>query len=74
MKKLIGILILSFVFVSCENKPPSQYDEINAELEQTQGLGTQIVKVRGCEYIKSHVYLGRVFTHCGDCNNPIHNK
>jgi hypothetical protein len=59
MKKLLCVLVIAIAFTSCQN------DNVIID-------GTEIKKVRGCEYIKSHVYLGSVYTHCGDCNNPIH--
>jgi hypothetical protein len=46
---------------------PTNYDTLNEDLS-----GAEMVKVRGCEYIRSHVYLGSVYTHCGDCNNSQH--
>ena len=69
MKKLISILILSFALASCETPKHSEESVLNDLIG-----GGQMVKVRGCEYIKSHVYLGSVYTHCGDCSNPIHKK
>ena len=45
----------------------TNYDTLKEDLS-----GAEMVKVRGCEYIRSHVYLGSVYTHCGDCNNPQH--
>ena len=63
MKTRILILLALVTFASC-NEP------VNAD--GVEGLDSEIVKIRGCEYIKSHVYLGRVYTHLGDCRNPIH--
>lgn len=31
-----------------------------------------IVTIDQCEYIKTHVYSGEVYTHKGNCKNPIH--
>ena len=67
MKKLISILILSIGFASCQESKPEEEIEVTSTIS-----GGEIVKMRGCEYIKSHVYLGCVYTHCGDCNNLIH--
>lgn len=32
----------------------------------------EIVTIRNCEYIKSHVYGGDVYIHAADCKNLIH--
>jgi len=69
MKTVITILLGAILFASCETKPQSEYDTLNEFM-----TGGEMIRVRGCEYIKSHVYLGSVYTHAGDCNNPIHKK
>ena len=61
------VLVVSTMLMSCGAHEPTDYDRLKEDLS-----GAQMVKVRGCEYIKSHVYLGSVYTHCGDCNNPQH--
>ena len=35
-------------------------------------LEFEIIKVDGCQYITTVVLDDRLFTHKGDCNNPIH--
>jgi len=67
MKKVISFLVISIILLSCENPSKTEYQAINKDL----GVD-QMVRVRGCEYIKSHVYLGSVYTHAGDCDNSIH--
>ena len=34
--------------------------------------GAAIVRVRGCEYVCTGVSGGIVYTHAGDCDNPVH--
>lgn len=67
MKKAITVLMLSTFLLSCEDRMPEEQIEVTSTMS-----GGEIVKIRKCEYIKSHVYLGWVYTHTGDCNNPIH--
>ena len=72
MKNLI-LLASIILFISCNNK------QNNKQVQKTKETSVveldrlnEIVRVRNCEYIKSRVYSGYVYTHCGDCNNPIH--
>ena len=58
-----NVIIIILLFASCENAKKNLY-EIDSYAE--------IVKVRNCEYIKSHVYGGDVYIHCADCKNPQH--
>lgn len=68
MSKVLSLaLAISTLLMSCGNQQPTEYEKLKEDLS-----GAQLVKVRGCEYIKSHVYLGSVYTHCGDCKNPAH--
>jgi len=61
------VLIALVVLMSCGAHKPTEYEKLKEDLS-----GAEMVRVRGCEYIRSHVYLGSVYTHCGDCNNPQH--
>lgn len=68
MKYLLFLLLLT----ACETHPLAEQT-----LQKTVfnvGVYGEIVKIRDCEYIESSVYAGRVYTHCGDCTNPIHQK
>ena len=70
MIKVLSIaLAIVTTLMSCEDHKPTEYDKLKEDLS-----GVQMVRVRGCEYIRSHVYLGSVYTHCGDCNNPQHKR
>lgn len=69
MKYLLFLLLLT----ACEMHPLAE--QTPAKLVSTVGMyGGNIVKIRNCDYIVSHVYAGYVYTHCGDCTNPIHQK
>lgn len=37
-------------------------------------FGTQlkVINIEGCEYFFTEYSTGAIFTHKGDCNNPIH--
>ena len=67
MIKILSLALVIVMLMSCEAHKPTNYDTLKEDLS-----GAEVVKVRGCEYIRSHVYLGSVYTHCGDCNNPQH--
>lgn len=59
------------LLAACDQPPVKQTAE---ETLSEVGMYGNIVKVRNCEYIKASVYSGYVYTHCGDCTNPIHQK
>ena len=67
MIKILSTVLVLIMLMSCETHKSTNYDTLKEDLS-----GAEMVKVRGCEYIRSHVYLGSVYTHCGDCNNPQH--
>ena len=67
MVKILSLALVIVMLMSCEAHKSTNYDTLKEDLS-----GVEMVKVRGCEYIRSHVYLGSVYTHCGDCNNPQH--
>ena len=67
MVKILSLALVIVMLMSCETHKSTNYDTLKEDLS-----GAEMVKVRGCEYIRSHVYLGSVYTHCGDCNNPQH--
>ena len=67
IKVVSVVLVVSTVLMSCGAPKPTDYDKLKEDL-----TGAEVVKVRGCEYIRSHVYLGSVYTHCGDCHNLQH--
>jgi hypothetical protein len=67
MVKILSLALVIVMLMSCEAHKSTNYDTLKEDLS-----GAEMVKVRGCEYIRSHVYLGSVYTHCGDCNNPQH--
>ena len=67
MVKILSLALVIVMLMSCEDHKSTNYDTLKEDLS-----GAEMVKVRGCEYIRSHVYLGSVYTHCGDCNNPQH--
>lgn len=66
MKQSIAFLTIIFL-ISCEQSG-SDINKIEIETD------AKIVKIRDCEYIKSHVHHGEVFIHCADCKNLIHLK
>jgi len=68
MKKLLFILSLLFMIYGCGNNDPA----IKVIYKQDLSSWGTIVNIRGCDYIKSGVHGGAVYTHCGDCPNPIH--
>lgn len=64
------VIFVLLVLSSCNvgNTIPT----VNTNYKQDiNGWGT-IVQIRGCDYIKSAVHGGYVYTHCGDCPNSIH--
>lgn len=77
---LVFIYLMALLSLSgCSSSPTSSNFKPNASpIEPIIGSNApkmydaNIVKVRNCEYIISHVYYGTVYTHCGDCSNPDH--
>lgn len=63
MKKL---LIAALMIAGCE-----QHSQTITVSEQPHGM-THITKIRDCEYIYNDWNSPIVYTHCGDCSNPIH--
>lgn len=65
----ISLLIFSALLLSgCDPDPPI-----------TSKSGAVVfVRIEGCEYLKNEFVMtsgyGVVYTHKGNCNNPIHSK
>jgi hypothetical protein len=68
MKKIF-IAIMLITLVSCE-----QEIENSKQTSTTFGHPTplQIVEIDNCQYLFGDWGYQSVFTHKGDCNNPIH--
>lgn len=60
------ICVFSFILItSCGN----------AESPKDPGIEVEVRKIGNCEYIDNRTYFGyHVYTHKGDCKNPIHYK
>jgi hypothetical protein len=56
---LVGVMMLC----GCDNEP-SKEGEI--------AHGVRTVTFEGCEYFNGGGYTSRVYTHKGNCKNPIH--
>lgn len=61
-------LPILFFLVSCEIKEEAQ---VLTE-ESNGGKIFPIDKIGACEYIVSNNAYGKLYSHKGDCNNPIH--
>jgi hypothetical protein len=64
------LVTVLFLMSGCERQPEAAVtDKIN---------NVSIAKIDGCEYLKNEFVMtggyGVVFTHKGNCNNPIHAK
>ena len=66
MKKILFILVIGML-TSCSIRTEDDGKIKSGDLE------FDIIKVGGCQYITTLVGDNRLFTHKGDCNNPIHN-
>lgn len=36
------------------------------------GSAAEIVRIDGCQYLKTYVHGGYALAHKGDCDNPVH--
>ncbi len=67
MKKLIFIPAL-LILAGCNANGPQQSGEVN---------GIKVVRIDGCQYLECSVIgqsFGTIYTHKGNCDNPIHAK
>lgn len=72
---LLFMAILSVLVGCTESTIPKTESSVIANVtteNETLDNSDNIVKIRNCEYIKSKVYTGYVYTHCGDCSNARH--
>jgi hypothetical protein len=87
MKKLIKIIIISFIvicFYSCLNENNNKYkvntDTINDEYYikyRDVTIRYNIIIIDGCEYLvgsTNNTYGGYFLTHKGNCKNPLHEQ
>ena len=68
MKKLIIILM-----VSCNSIPSVESKKTDHRLEGYH-TNLKVVRIENCEYFVCGSGYGSVFTHKGNCSNPIHTK
>ena len=71
MKRTLTLLISSMFIIGCSERRESKVG-INVG-DNPININFQVIKMDGCEY----VYYGMgtnygLFTHKGNCNNPIH--
>ena len=71
MKKL-SIAIMLLTLASCE-EPNVETSKTN-HLIGTFGHELDVVKIEGCEYFFADYDRSALFTHKGNCTNPIHYK
>lgn len=81
-KNQIIVIILLSIFMSCGEtfspNPPTQNGKIMklpTYSNEVQTDNYQIIVIDGCQYIfkqNNGYQQGPIFTHKGDCNNPIH--
>jgi hypothetical protein len=69
MKKLFIVLML-FTLASC--KEPNVETTNSSHIIGTFGHTLDVVKIEGCEYFFADYDRSSLFTHKGNCNNPIH--
>lgn len=68
MKKIIFLVMVVAVMVSCSTNVPSRDAGIVLD-----GSTYQIIEYEGCEYIASKTYYGyKALSHKGNCKNQIH--
>lgn len=69
MKKLFFLISAALILSSCSTNVMSDGCVSSGELNFI------IINVKGCQYLYSGGgNLGVLFTHMGNCNNPIHNN
>lgn len=70
VKKVLPIILL---MVSCSSTPTLDSKKTEHRLE---GYDTplRVVRIEDCEYFVGGSGYGSVFTHKGNCSNPIHTK
>lgn len=79
MKKLITLILLTWVIASCDNNgiESNQYQPHSNILDTNAGYYDQHYKVytlEGCEYILVNYGTNSWGSHKGNCSNPIHQK
>ena len=60
MKKVLFILIISILFISCDS-PATVEDDIKSTKD------SYIVVIDSCEYLKEHTYYNDIYVHKGNC-------
>lgn len=60
------LLLIALLCVGCAPEGSRRVDSTDGEV--------RIVIVEDCEYLRTTVYAGWVYTHKGNCKNPIHLK
>jgi len=68
MKKIIGIIIVLFMFVGCNQTPEHWKNQSDKYYDYSH----MITEVNGCEYICFYRGDATWGAHKGDCKNPIH--
>ena len=69
MKKLF-IAVMLLTLVSCHE--PNVETTNSGHRVGTFGHTLDVVKIEGCEYFFGDYDRGALFTHKGNCTNPIH--
>ncbi len=78
MKKIISILFLVSLLISCGETPQIESQDENRltldTINPTPNQNYRVYKLNNCEYIVVGVGHSKWGSHKGDCSNPIHTK
>lgn len=69
MKRLLSVLLFFFL-MGCDDKTNVDYHKTEYELDNNGKLS--VVVLDSCEYYYRPFYHNYMFTHKGNCKNPIH--
>jgi len=67
MKKLLTICLLAVALTSCHTKTYNADGVVSSD-----ELVFTVMKIGNCQYLYRRLDRGCMFTHSGECNNPIH--
>lgn len=71
MKRIFMTLVV-FALVSCSETSELKPKQTDIYIGHTSPM--EVITIDGCQYLFGDWGRATVFTHKGDCNNPIHNS
>jgi hypothetical protein len=72
MKKLLLATLLIGMISSCEEPTTTTQSTEHSVKIGVSATKLKVVKIEGCEYFMGEYDRSAMFTHKGNCKNPIH--